>query len=105
MSKIICSFSKPSQSLYVEYCGSIFGLLGFALRFRGSPYEPWALSSVADPYSLDPDPNVLMTKNWGKIQTKKMYFFIRNCHFCPPGSGSRDPIEYGSNPEPQKWFI
>ncbi len=27
-------------------------------------------------------------------------------HFCPPGSGSTDPIESGSNwdPDPQPWF-
>ncbi len=24
-------------------------------------------------------------------------------HFCPPGSGSTDPIESGSNPDPQPW--
>jgi hypothetical protein len=41
------------------------------LRLRGSTYESWALSSIADPDSLDPDPNVLMTKNWGKTQTKQ----------------------------------
>ncbi len=26
-------------------------------------------------------------------------------HFCPPGSGSTDPIESGSNPDPQPWFF
>jgi hypothetical protein len=28
-------------------------------------------------------------------------------HFCPPGSGSgsTDPIEYGSNPDPQPWLF
>jgi hypothetical protein len=25
-------------------------------------------------------------------------------HFCPPGSGSTDPIESGSNPDPQPCF-
>ncbi len=27
-------------------------------------------------------------------------------HFCPPGSGSTDPIEYGYNPDPdpQPWL-
>ncbi len=72
-----------------------------------------------------PDPGVLMTKNWKKFTTVK-FFLIKNytlpCykrslqllkeniqhfkhvisfstsvgHFCPPGSGSTDPIESGS---------
>ncbi len=25
--------------------------------------------------------------------------------FFPPGSGSRDPIESGSDPDPQHWYI
>ncbi len=26
-------------------------------------------------------------------------------HFCPPGSGSRDPTESGSDPDPQHLFL
>jgi hypothetical protein len=38
---------------------------------------------------------------------REIYYFISMFvgHLCPPGSGSRDPIEYGSNPDPDPQLV
>jgi hypothetical protein len=35
------------------------------------------------------------------------FFSMLVGHFCPPGSGygSMDPIDSGSNPDPQDWIV
>jgi hypothetical protein len=32
------------------------------------------------------------------------FFYIFVCHICPPGSGSTDLIEFGSDPDPKHCF-
>jgi hypothetical protein len=47
-----------------------------------------------------PKENIQHFKTWKFLIF--FYFFVG--HFCPPGSGSTDLIESGSNPDPKHWF-
>jgi hypothetical protein len=65
-----------------------------------------SISSVVDPDSLKPDPNSKDNiQQIKKIKFTYRYFFYFFGSVRPSGSGSRDPIESGSNPDPDPQLL